>query len=204
MSKRKAPEVNAGSMADIAFLLLIFFLVTTTIDKDKGIARYLPLTEKEPVDIKEKNILTIYINTEGDFFVNEKVTPIEEISQIAADFIDNGGAIRDGKILYCEYCKGARSTSSSDNPQKAVIAISAHRKSIYKNYILLQNELARAYNQLRNRESQRLFKYDYTTVKKEMQEGRFKGNLEKVKAQLNEIKDLYPLLITDAEAKRQE
>lgn len=203
MSKQTAPEVNAGSMADIAFLLLIFFLVTTTIDKDKGIVRYLPITDSIPAPVKKKNILIISINEVGAFFVNEKVTPIGEISQIAIDFIDNGGAIKGGKILYCAYCKGKRNPESSDNPQKAVIAISTHRKSAYKHYIALQDELSRAYNQLRNRESQRLFKYDYITAKKEVQEGRFKGNLKKVKTQLKQIKDLYPLLITDAETKKQ-
>ncbi|MEP0263676.1 biopolymer transporter ExbD [Dokdonia sp.] len=204
MSKRTAPEVNAGSMADIAFLLLIFFLVTTTIDKDKGIVRYLPITDTVPIPVNERNILIIHINIEGDFFVNEKITPIGEISKIATDFIDNGGAINDGKNPYCTYCKGKRSPTSSDTPQEAVIAISAHRKSAYKDYIALQNELAKAYNKLRNRESQRLFKYDYTMVKKEIQEGHFKGNLEKTKTQLKEVKNLYPLLITDAEAKKQE
>lgn len=203
MSKRKVPEVNAGSMADIAFLLLIFFLVTTTIEKDEGILRYLPITNELPVPVHERNVLIIQVNEVGEIFVNDKVTPIKEISQIAVDFIDNGGAKINNSTLYCTYCKGKRNPKSSDNPQKAVIAISAHRKSAYKKYIALQNELARAYNQLRNRESQRLFKYDYTVVKKEISEGRFKGNIDETKEQLKQIKDLYPLLITDAEAKKE-
>ena len=64
MAKRSAPEVNAGSMADIAFLLLIFFLVTTTIPKDSGITRKLPPIEEndEDVIIKEKNIFTVLLN----------------------------------------------------------------------------------------------------------------------------------------------
>ena len=203
MSKRRVPEVNAGSMADIAFLLLIFFLVTTTIEKDEGIIRYLPITDEVPVPVHERNVLIIHINEIGEFFVNDKVTPIKEISQIATDFIDNGGAKSDNSTLYCTYCKGKRNPKSSDNPKKAVIAISAHRKSAYKKYIALQNELAKAYNQLRNRESQRLFKYDYTTIKKEITEGRFKGNTEKTKEELKQIRELFPLLITDAETKKE-
>ena len=64
MAKRSAPEVNAGSMADIAFLLLIFFLVTTTIEKDSGINRKLPPIEEleEDVVIKQKNIFTVLLN----------------------------------------------------------------------------------------------------------------------------------------------
>lgn len=202
MSKRKVPEVNAGSMADIAFLLLIFFLVTTTIDKDKGIARFLPDTNPDPQQIHMRNILPILINAEGDFFIDDRIVPIEEISEIAFDFIDNGGASTDNEF-YCNYCQGSHDPKSSDSPKKAVIAIEAHRKSPYNSYILLQDELAKAYNTLRNRESQRLFGYDYTTVYKEYQEGRYKGNIKKVKAELDQIKELYPLLITDAEAKKQ-
>ncbi|GGG18115.1 biopolymer transporter ExbD [Dokdonia pacifica] len=203
MSKRRVPEVNAGSMADIAFLLLIFFLVTTTIDKDKGIARFLPITHEEPQPIQERNILPIFINIEGEFLVDETVTPINEISEIALNFIDNGGAPVDHEF-YCSYCQGDRDPKSSDGPKKAVIAIDANRKSTYKSYILLQNELAKAYNTLRNRESQRLFGYDFTTIHQEVQEGRYKGNLQKVKAQLKEIKELYPLLITDAQTKKRD
>ena len=62
MARRSAPEVNAGSMADIAFLLLIFFLVTTTLEKDNGIARQLPPIDKseiEPPKIKEKNLFIV-------------------------------------------------------------------------------------------------------------------------------------------------
>lgn len=201
MSKRKLPEVNAGSMADIAFLLLIFFLVTTTIDKDKGIARYLPITDSVPKPIQERNILPILINEQGEFFIKEKITSIQEISTIARDFIDNGGATSTSE-LYCTYCQGNRNPASSDNPEKAVIAIKAHRKSKYKSYIALQNELAKAYNNLRNRESQRLFGYDYTIIIQKVQEGRFKGNVEKAKTQLKQIRELYPLLITDAETKK--
>lgn len=203
MSKRKAPEVNAGSMADIAFLLLIFFLVTTTIDKDKGIARYLPITDIEPQPIQKRNILPIFINEQGEFLVNDKVTPIKEVSAIATDFIDNGGATSNSE-RYCNYCQGNRNPTASDNPKKAVIAINAHRKSKYKFYIALQNELAKSYNALRNRESQRLFGYEYTTIYKEVQEGRYKGNVEKTKAQLKQVRELYPLLITDAETKKRE
>ena len=203
MSKRKLPEVNAGSMADIAFLLLIFFLVTTTIEKDKGIARFLPLiTTDDPLPVKEKNILPILINAEGDFFIRDRIIPIEEISEIALDFIDNGGAPA-GSDFYCSYCQGNHDPKSSDAPQKAVIAIEANRKSPYNSYILLQDELAKAYNTLRNRESQRLFGYDFTKVHQEYQEGRYKGNTKKVKAELDQIKELYPLLITDAETKKQ-
>ena len=68
MNKKKLPEINAGSMADIAFLLLIFFLVTTTIEQDSGILRKLPKKENHPTisDIKEKNTLEIYINLKNE------------------------------------------------------------------------------------------------------------------------------------------
>ena len=74
MAKRSAPEVNAGSMADIAFLLLIFFLVTTTIEKDSGINRKLPPMEEseEDVIIKQKNIFTILINGRDELLVEDE------------------------------------------------------------------------------------------------------------------------------------
>ena len=71
MSRKKTPEINAGSMADIAFLLLIFFLVTTTMDTDSGIIRKIPKKEKiaDNILIKEKNILEVNINLKNELFV---------------------------------------------------------------------------------------------------------------------------------------
>ena len=76
MPRRKgAPEVNAGSMADIAFLLLIFFLVTTTIETDAGLDRMLPPLEppENPPVIKQKNIFTVNINKNGQLLVEENL-----------------------------------------------------------------------------------------------------------------------------------
>ena len=81
MAKRKAPEVNAGSMADIAFLLLIFFLVTTTIETDSGISRKLPPIEEseEDVVIKQKNIFTVLLNGKDQLLVEDEVMELEEL-----------------------------------------------------------------------------------------------------------------------------
>ena len=88
MAKRAAPEVNAGSMADIAFLLLIFFLVTTTIETDSGINRKLPPTDEivDPPIIKERNIFTVVVNKNNQFLVEEKPLEISEIREQAIDF----------------------------------------------------------------------------------------------------------------------
>ena len=87
------PEVNAGSMADIAFLLLIFFLVTTTIGVDQGINRLLPPYEPNPVvpNINERNILTVLVNKDNQLLVNEKLVDIKDLRQTAIDFIENNG-----------------------------------------------------------------------------------------------------------------
>ena len=94
------PEVNAGSMADIAFLLLIFFLVTTTIGVDQGINRLLPRYEPNPVvpNINERNILTVLVNKDNQLLVNEKLVDIKDLRQTAIDFIENNG---NGTCSYC-------------------------------------------------------------------------------------------------------
>ena len=86
MAKRSAPEVNAGSMADIAFLLLIFFLVTTTIETDSGLNRKLPPIEDivDPPIIKERNIFTVVVNKNNDLLVEEKPMEISELREAAS------------------------------------------------------------------------------------------------------------------------
>ena len=141
MAKRSAPEVNAGSMADIAFLLLIFFLVTTTMEKDSGITRKLPPMEEseEDVIIKQKNIFTVLINNKDQLLVEDEIMELEDLRTAAVAFLDNGG---DGS---CDYCNGVRDESSSDNPDKAIISLKNLRETSYAQYISVKNELGGAY-----------------------------------------------------------
>ena len=152
---RKAPEVNAGSMADIAFLLLIFFLVTTTIETDSGINRKLPPMEDQidPPIIREKNIFTVVVNKNNQLLVEESLIDIKDLRGLAVEFLDNGGGSGEEA---CNYCQGDRDSRSSDNPDKAIISLKNDRETQYKVYIAVQNELVAAYNVLRNREFARL------------------------------------------------
>jgi len=202
MARRATPEVNAGSMADIAFLLLIFFLVTTTIEKDKGIARQLPPNEEieDPPIIRQRNLFIVNVNKNDQLLVEEELMELRDLRQSAIDFLDNGGAAA-GTPEYCNYCKGKRDPESSDNPDKAVISVQNDRLTSYKMYIAVQNELVAAYNYLRDRESQRLYGFKFTEVKKAMDEGNYQGNEEAAQEKLESIQKLFPLKLSEAEPK---
>src|SRR5690554_7516810 len=176
MARRSTPEVNAGSMADIAFLLLIFFLVTTTIEKDSGIARQLPPIEDiiDPPKIRERNLFIVNVNRNDQLMVNDELMQLKDLRENAIDFLDNGGA-KSGTADYCDYCQGERSPKSSDNPDKAVISVQNDRLTSYKMYIAVQNELVAAYNYLRDRESQRLYGWKFTEKSRDLDEGKIKG-----------------------------
>jgi len=203
MARRSTPEVNAGSMADIAFLLLIFFLVTTTIEKDKGIARQLPPIEDviDPPIIKQKNLFIVNVNRNDQLLVEENLMDVKDLRQAAIDFIDNGGA-PSGSPEYCSYCQGKRLPSSSDNPEKAVISVQNDRLTSYRMYIIVQNELVAAYNYLRNRESQRLYGWKFTEMKRDVDEGNYNGNVEAAREKLENIQKLIPLKLSEAEPKK--
>jgi len=199
---RKSPEVNAGSMADIAFLLLIFFLVTTTIETDSGINRKLPPMEDQidPPIIKEKNIFTVVVNKYSQILVEEDLTDIKDIRGLAVDFLDNGGGKGEEA---CDYCQGERSPRSSDNPEKAIISLKNDRETPYKAYIAVQNELVAAYNELRNREFMKLYPSERLTYF----EADFIYNdprttldqKENLKEKLSVVKKLYPQKLSEAE-----
>ncbi len=204
MARRSSPEVNAGSMADIAFLLLIFFLVTTTIEKDKGIARQLPPIEdvEDPPIIKQKNLFVVNVNRNDQLLVEEELMDVKNLRQAAIDFIDNGGA-PSSSPEHCNYCKGAHSPDSSDNPDKAVISVQNDRLTSYKMYITVQNELVAAYNFLRNRESQRLYGWDFTEMKKSLDAGDIPSSKEDdIKEKLETVQKLIPLKLSEAEPKK--
>jgi len=203
MGKREsAPKVNAGSMADIAFLLLIFFLVTTTIETDVGINRKLPGFDGEVIEHHQRNILTILLNDEGTIMANDELTKFADIKDVAVAFIDNGGS-SDTK-LHCDYCQGAKSQTSSENPERAVIVLNTQRETEYGRYIAVQNELVRAYNTLRNRESNRLYGMEYT-IMEEQYDNSQTGNEQKqiLVEKIKNIQLMFPLNISEAELKNQ-
>lgn len=202
MPKRGAPpEVNAGSMADIAFLLLIFFLVTTTIETDAGLDRMLPPIEPPDTDviIKQKNIFQVNINRDGQLLADDELTNIKDLRAKAIAFLDNGGA-PSGSADYCSYCKGKRDVSSSDSPAKAIISLKNDRETKYGTYITVQNELVGAYNDLRNREAQRLFKKDFTDMEAEYLNPETPDNVrDELKEKVKRIQDLFPQKLSEAE-----
>ena len=202
MGRRSAPEVNAGSMADIAFLLLIFFLVTTTIETDSGINRKLPPMEEiiDPPIIKERNIFTVVVNKNNQILVEEELMDLSDLRKEAVAFLDNGGGLSEEA---CDYCQGERDRSSSDNPEIAIVSLKNDRETDYKVYISVQNELVAAYNQLRNREFTRLYPEEnmtYIEADKRYTDPRTEKSIkEKLKEKISVIKLMYPMKLSEAE-----
>ena len=202
MARRKSPEVNAGSMADIAFLLLIFFLVTTTIETDSGINRKLPPMEDQidPPIIRQKNIFTVVVNKNNQLLVEEELTDIKDLRNLAVDFLDNGGGSGEEA---CDYCQGNRDPRSSDNPDKAIISLKNDRETEYKVYIAVQNELVAAYNVLRNREFARLYPNEALTyIEADLRYSDPRTSPDdksSLKEKLDVIKVLYPQKLSEAE-----
>lgn len=211
MARRENPEINAGSMADIAFLLLIFFLVTTTMNVDSGVSK--KLSEKPPADyvppvIKEKNIFEVNINRNNELLVEGERMEIKDIKDAAVKFIDNGGGIgkpgEDGSPgKACDYCQGERSDSSSDHPNKAIISVQSDRGTGYGTYIEVQNELLRAYSELRNRLSKQRYGVTFDELEESFKEAKKSSEgLNKVdilRKKVEDIKTAYPQIISDAE-----
>lgn len=199
MARRASPEINAGSMADIAFLLLIFFLVTTTMETDKGISRKLPPIPEEdvvPPVIKQKNIFTVIVNRENELLVEDEVMELRNLREAAVEFLDNGAGVGEEA---CDYCKGPGDPASSDNPEKAIISLVNNRKTSYSTYISVQNELVAAYNQLRNREAQRLYGMQFTQMEANYNDPNFRGDKELLKERIDVIKEMYPQKLSEAE-----
>jgi len=208
MAKRSIPEVNAGSMADIAFLLLIFFLVTTTIEQDNGITRKLPRWEEvPPIDppvIKKKNIFTVVVNKNDQMLVEDELMELKDLKKAAMEFIDNGGG-EGTEGNKCDYCQGERSESSSDHPSKAIIALKNERETNYSTYVAIQNELGAAYTELRNREAVRLYGQgnSFTRMNAIYKDPKVKDDALKAKldTRLKKLKKMYPQIISEAESK---
>lgn len=198
MNKRHTPEINAGSMADIAFLLLIFFLVTTTMDTDSGILKKLPPKEKNApqIVIHDRNILEVKINQHNELMFDDQIISPNEIKDIVLNFIDNGGGL-DSNKQPCTWCKGKQDKASSDHPSKAFISIQANRSTSYETYIKVMDEINKAYAILRNSVSVDMYGQNYTSLLESLKAK--PKNREEIMTKITTIRSKYPLLVADTE-----
>ena len=160
MAGRSMPEINSGSMADIAFLLLIFFLVTTTIASDKGVALLLPPKpdedQKAPeLEVNKRNIFTVLVNSQDKILIeDEAIGDISRIKNMAKRFILNMGApTPENAVIYKALPNSLkemveRNPESSDNPADAVVSYKTDRGTSYQVYINVLDQLQAAYYEI--------------------------------------------------------
>ncbi|MBU1369741.1 MAG: biopolymer transporter ExbD [Bacteroidetes bacterium] len=185
MARRASPEINAGSMADIAFLLLIFFLVTTTMDVDSGITRRLPPPVEDPdedIKIKQRNILNVLVNKNDRLLVDGKPGDIRTLKDVAKNFMipvyPDDPNHPETELKTIDFI-GEVYTS------KGVISLKNDRGTSYDMYINVQNELARAFNELKEEMAQRQFGTRYSKLTD--------------KAKIDAINEAVPVRISEAE-----
>ena len=169
--EREAPGINASSMADIAFLLLIFFLVTTTIDIDKGIPVKLPPYSEEPppqLKLKKRNVYRVVVNAQNQLLVRGKEMQVATLRDNTKKFISNYG----------------KDPEMSTSPKSAIISLQNDRGTNYETYITVYNELKAAYNELWDDYSMQKFQRKYEDLDAEQQK---------------EVKGEIPLVISEAE-----
>jgi hypothetical protein len=187
---RKLPAYNASSLADIAFMLLIFFLVTTTMDVDSGLERRLPQwVDPEEIDdtppIKERNIFVVLVNRNNQLLVEGQPTRVEDLKDKAKEFLTNPMNLPDlpeKDIKEIPYFGAYEVLTGS-----AVISLRNDIGTAYGTYISVQNELLAAINELRETLAQDKFGKSYANLDKERQDA---------------IKKIYPQKISEAEPKK--
>ena len=183
---RSVPEINSSSTADIAFLLLIFFLITTSMDTDMGLARQLPPMpdEDEKIDedvkIKERNILKIMINSNNELMYDTDVIPISKLRERAKEFISNphNDADKPEKVSVQIPFFGDYMITKNH-----VISVQNDGDTSYKVYFEVQNELIAAYNELRDQLAQEKWQKNYAALDEDQQKA---------------IREVYPQKISEA------
>jgi biopolymer transport protein ExbD len=185
MAKRELQEINAGSMADIAFLLLIFFLMTTTMDTDKGLARMLPppvpdIVEEPPIT-KERNVFEVLINSRNLLLVENQYMNLRDLKEATKLFLQNPlneATLPELEMMEVEFF-GVYPVAKN-----AVISLQSDRGTQYQMYLNVQNELQAAVTELRNEISLKQFNKKYDELDKEQQAA---------------VKFIYPQRISEAE-----
>lgn len=153
--KKNIPEINASSQADIAFTVLIFFLVVSTMDIDTGIVRVLPPmadpnVKQEDIKVKERNLLLVFVSGSGNIMAGGKVISLNALKDKAKEFILNPLDDKDlpeKKNTDIEMPDGSKWTYPVS---EGVISLQNTRDTSYQRYIEVQNELTRAFNEVRD------------------------------------------------------
>lgn len=162
---RQAPKINGNSIADFSFLMLTFFLMTSSINSEQGIPRRLPPPSKkedqEIVDINKRNVLTVLVNFKDELLVKnsamDKVIPINQLKDVAKEFLANPN---NSPIL------PMKKVTLIDNigeyaVSQGVISLTNDQSTTYRMYVQVQNELQRAVNELRDQVSVNYFGKKY-------------------------------------------
>ena len=160
--KKNIPEINASSQADIAFTVLIFFLVVSTMDIDTGIVRVLPPmadpnVKQEDIKVKERNLLLVFVAGSGNIMAGGKVISLDALKDKAKEFILNPLDDKDlpeKKDTPIEMPDGSKWTYPVS---EGVISLQNTRDTAYDRYIEVQNELTRAFNEVRDEVSMSKF-----------------------------------------------
>lgn len=185
---RKIPEIPAASLADIAFMLLIFFLVTTTMDVDSGLERRLPQwVDQEQLDdnqeIKERNVFVVLVNRNNDLLVENEYADIDDLRERAKEFManpTNAENLPEKELKEVAFFGEVEVT-------KGVISLRNDLDTQYGTYLAVQNELVGAINELREELSQERFQKAYNDLDRDQQKA---------------IREIYPSRISEAEPKK--
>ena len=187
--KRKTPGINGSSSADIAFMLLIFFLITTSMDTDQGLARRLPppvpkdQKNDADVDIKKRNLLVVLVSSGNQIMCGGELTEIKQLKDKVKEFVENpyNDANKPEKVEVDVPYFGKKMVSKNH-----VISLQSDRGTSYQAYIDVQNELAAAYNELRDDVSKEKFGKAFMDLDEEQQKA---------------VQQIYPQKISEAEPK---
>ncbi len=183
---RKTPAINSSSMADIAFLLLIFFLVSTTMDVDTGIYKKLPPipedTDETPPKVKERNVLIILVNRNNDLLVNNEILDISQLREKTKEFIlnpQNREDLPEKKATTIPYFGDVMVS-------KGLVSLQNDRGTSYEMYISVQDELAAASRELKDQKAMQKWNKKYADLDGEQQKA---------------VRKYVPMQISEAEPK---
>ncbi len=184
---KKIPEIPAASLADIAFMLLIFFLVTTTMDVDSGLRRKLPQMpppdQEAPPPIKERNIFVVLVNANNQLLVEGEIMRVEDLKEKAKEFMANPADdenLPEKTLKEVPYFGEVPVT-------KGIISLRNDVGTQYGTYIAVQNELVGAINELREELAKEKFGKSFENLERDQQKA---------------IQEIYPQKISEAEPKR--